>query len=953
MSNVNEKNLVLTRAQSAVISRDFVTAARLYKQLLKTDPSNVDYLRELGSIYVKNGEDAKAIPYYEQIITFYPHYVEAMNSLGAIYRRLHRYNESIEILQRALEEDRQTGSVNYNLGFTYKEMGNYDDAIEAFEIVVNENPSDVLAYNHLGKIYYEQENYQKSIASYKKGLGVDKNHPILNYNLALCYDKAQMYPDAIRCFEAALKAKPGWLDAIKDFSSLLIRCQKTKEASDIVTRSIELHPNDAKLLCLLGRIYLEQFDFTSAVKTFRRAESVDSKDIQALSGLAEALEKNEKPEEALDPVSRALEIAPDDLDIKKQYVHTLLSAKEYDAAFLNVTELAAEEDPKDLQILDLLEQYYICAEDDAKAKEYSDKITRINKHYKNHILSAAERYSQIGNNEKAEAKAKEFVAREIRNPVGYNMLGKIYTRAGNIQNAIDSYDKSRNLKKPNILADNQITKLQGMLNQPAPVPQEEPVVPQEIEQEVIVENEIAEDEIIEAETEEEPVEQDFDFDQLGGNVPLEEALVEDEMPFFDKLDELTGTPEKADPEESEAESAATQISSFDGNNGSGFGSGRGNDTTTTTSNNNFSQQWPSEGNYQNGSNYPQNYPQNDKSSVSDYVDDPFDFSQFDDAAAEESNHSSKAPMQVPQMEQAQPQQASSYPPAQQYQDQMQQKLQDAMMSSSSYAMETALNAQKIAQQLAGEQEELKSRVKTMEEQQAALQQELYTQATTTAENPVIQAVPEEEINASVITEEEDYSNPMFTETEEAYATSDFSTDDSGMFADSLSQDETEALLGMPEDLYDDNTNSSAQELIPTIEKILSDEDAANQNNDKIELFKKLLTLSDYLPDEEKEAFMSGKIRMQMEYLIAKMSGKPGLLKTSQSLIKAGVLGEEYTSVVSEDENAISNNAVRNVILTMKQLSDDLEDRNLAKALCTSADTILEQIELEDKKAQIF
>ena len=101
VNNVNEKNLILTRAQGAVISRDFPTAARLYKQLLKDDPSNVDYLKELGSIYVKNGEDAKAIPYYEQIITFYPHYIDAMTSLGAIYRRLKRYEESIEILSPA------------------------------------------------------------------------------------------------------------------------------------------------------------------------------------------------------------------------------------------------------------------------------------------------------------------------------------------------------------------------------------------------------------------------------------------------------------------------------------------------------------------------------------------------------------------------------------------------------------------------------------------------------------------------------------------------------------------------------------------------------------------------------------------------------------------------------------------------------------------------------------
>ena len=297
-NKVNEKNLILTRAQGAVISRDFPTAARLYKQLLKDDPSNVDYLKELGSIYVKNGEDAKAIPYYEQIITFYPHYIDAMTSLGAIYRRLKRYEESIEILERAVDEGRQSADVNYNLGFTYREMGNWDDAIEAFSSVVNENPSDVLAHNHLGAIYLEKKDYEKSIASFRRGLQIDPNHPILNYNLARCFSKAKMYTDSIRCFQNALKAKPGWVDAIKDFSNVLVKCQKSREASELVKHSIELHPNDTKLLGMLGNIYLDQYDYDSAEKTFKRAKKIDDQDIQILTGLSEALEKGEKPEES-------------------------------------------------------------------------------------------------------------------------------------------------------------------------------------------------------------------------------------------------------------------------------------------------------------------------------------------------------------------------------------------------------------------------------------------------------------------------------------------------------------------------------------------------------------------------------------------------------------------------------------------------------------------------------
>ena len=305
------KDLVLSKAQNAVLAHDWSTAATLYKELLRGNESNVDYLKELGSIYVKAGEDEKAIPYYEQIITFYPHYIQAMNSLGAIFRRLKRYEESIRILQRAKDEGRDTASVNYNLGFTYKEMGNFQDAIEAFNSVIAENPDDVLAYNHLGSIYLAQKDYQKSITAYKRGLQVDPNHPILNYNLACCYEAAKSYPDAVRCYNAALKTRPGWTDAIRDFSGLLIKCQQTKAAQDLVEQSIKLHPMDTNLLYLLGDIYLHQFDYKNAAHTLKKADSIKGNDIKILSALAGALEQGAKTEEALEKVLEAIDIDPE------------------------------------------------------------------------------------------------------------------------------------------------------------------------------------------------------------------------------------------------------------------------------------------------------------------------------------------------------------------------------------------------------------------------------------------------------------------------------------------------------------------------------------------------------------------------------------------------------------------------------------------------------------------
>jgi tetratricopeptide (TPR) repeat protein len=869
---VNEKNLVLTRAQSAVLSRDFVTAARLYKQLLKTDPSNVDYLRELGSIYVKNGEDSKAIPYYEQIITFYPHYVDAMNSLGAIYRRLKRYEDSIEILQRALEEDRQTGSVNYNLGFTYKEMGNYDDAIEAFEIVIAENPSDVLAYNHLGKIYFERKEYQKSINSYKRGLGVDKNHPILNYNLALCYDEAKMYPEAIRCFETALKSKPGWLDAIKDFSSLLIRCQQTKEAADIVRHSIELHPNDVKLLCLLGEIYLADYDYDSATKTFKRAKSIDANDIKVLSGLAESLEKDEKALDALEPISKAIEVSPDDLNLKKQYAYILLSAKEYDAALYNINELKEEAGENDLQVLDLYEQYYTCIGDEQKAQEYSDKIVKINKHYKNHILTAAKRYSQIGNQQKAETKAKEFIAREIRNPEGYNLLGKIYEDAGDLQSAIDTYNKSISIKIPNVHASRQLAKLNATIEVPPVI---ENVLPEEMEAVTEAEEtqEVAESEIPEEVAEEAVEEEEFDFEQMGGNIPMEEALVEEENPFFEDMENL----------DKEIEAQNEEIV----------------DNSSGPSADDFYSSAAGEG-----------YAQNDMSG---------------NGAAQNG--------------------MSQYPSYSEAEAQMQRNIQDAVMKSSNYAMEAAMTAQKMAAEIAAEQATIKDKLKSIEEQRPYM--------------PVAQ----ESFTPNPIATEPEPAFEEVTDTvadEEPFETIDDLSND--LLGESLSEDETNALLGAPDQLYDENREplSDASGLLPTIEKIISDDDLASENAEKVDLFKKLLSMSEYLPADEKEDFLSGKPRMQMEYLVAKLSGRPGLLKTAKSLIKSGVLGEEYSLPeeisLSENhvyDNGISNNLIRSVIKTMERLSINLDDKYLSRALCVFADNVLEQIEIQESKVRIF
>lgn len=994
-----EKNLILQKAKAAEMSHDFSTAARMYKQLLDDDASNVDYLKALGSIYVQSGEDEKAIPYYEQIIAYYPHYIEAMNSLGAIYRRLKRYEESINILQKALDEDRQVPSVNYNLGFTYKEMENYHDAIDAFNSVISVNPNDVLAHNHLGTIYLAQKEYQKSIASFRHGLQIDPNHPILNYNLARCYEASKNFPDAIRCYGLTLKTKPGWVDAVKDFSNLLIKCQKNKEAQELVQQTIKLHPDDVNLLCLLGKIYLCEFDYDQAVRTYKAAKEKKPEDSKVMIGLADAYDKAGKTGQAMDVILDAMDIDSGNTDLRKLYSRCLLNDGNYEEALENIQMLYSTEAGKeDLQVLDLLGQYYVSMGDEEKAKEYYTRIKQLNHHYKDFWLTAAKRFATKENWEKAEEYANKYVEQRPQNPDGYMSLGSIYEQKGDLIGAKNFFSKSLTLRDVNVFAQQKVASLTDKLNDlDMYVPLQE-IDPNEVIEEAEIEP-IDENENQTEETEDTSENEDFDFSQMGDNAPAEET--EEDKDYFETLannvedeyakDEEEDTFEIQDPDKFDF---ADEETSFD-----------------------FDQR-------------------------EDYID-PLKKQDDRDFFGRDSDSIAKAEQAI---EEALPEMKN---------------IQENAKDSAQVAREAAADAKRLMDQLQTQQammqEQLLAQQEMMNEQMKHNAQNMVKEAVCDFLETTPEPEPEPEIESTTVPEPEpepEVSAPV--ESEESVPSEnldddvpfDFGPDPVTVTEDELKEEEEPEVIPEPEisvnaDLsFDDEFASSlgdepetfassapsvepapvetpvdsdfeaefesgiesgieapaeievetgvepeveapaepeteveapaepeeesepeeefveegitVEEMLEKIQRILNDDELAQENAEKLELFRTLRVLCNFLPESEKNSFQTCRIRMMIEYIIEKLSGKPGLLKTTQSLIKSGVLGEEYETQLSKEcEQEMGNELIRKVILDMKHMSEALEDKSLAKSLSITADGILEQIELKNQKSAIF
>ena len=1012
---MTEKELNLTKAQNAVLSHDWGTAARLYKLLLKDDDSNITYLKALANVYVKSNEDEKAIPYYEQIINFYPHDIEAMNSLGAIYRRIKQYQKSVEILKKA-QNEQNISSVNYNLGFTFKEMGNYEDAIECFESVITENPDDVLTYNHLGSIYLQQKNYEKSVNSFKHGLQVDQNHPILNYNLARCYAESKNYRDSIKYFEKALRTRPGWIEAVRDFSDVLVKCQKNSSAQELVERTIKMHPQNADLLCILGNIFLSQFDYDNAVKTFEKAEEIEPNDIKILMGFSEALEKGDRIDEALEKAVEAADLSPLNPDVRKRYIHTLLSAQKYDQALEHVKELE-ETEGDDLQVLDLYGQYYICRGNEEVANLYYQKIKEKNQEYDDYILNASDRFMQTGNLDKAEEYAKKFVAKREKIPEGYNQLGQIYVAKGEWNKAKSVLEKSSTFRNPNVLAKKKLERVNTEINNNptfAQMPsfdfsslqkEDDIILSQsdfetddsdlrkndnsyeeaikslsltdseneninvnyetidkntwnEIDGEknsnvlengnLIEENDTNDDfnqndlqvndendvkenqtvEIIESGNENEDFstqeddndevfdEKTFDFSQFGDLPGLNETLCEDDEEFWSEFDD-----DNVNENENSSENLTSEL-----------------DETKPVRNQNDEEMDLAQ------------IPQNFENKMNELASDAFEkMSKIVDKATEISNSEIAQKQREIENKTAVLGALNSADTALQVAMKTQQIVKNLEEKQKNFEEEFLTKSEKMIQEAVDKKFEEEAEINGVESDFADVEEFIEQEDEVTESEPEFADVDElcsqETENDVEETEFAEVSEFVEAENDDVDAESDFAD------VEEFIEQEDEVTESEPEfadvdELCSQETENDVEEteFAEVGEFVEAENDDVDGNIDMEDVcdFKNLRAIFEYLPENGKDSFVSNRIRMVVEYVIAKTSGKRGLLKTAKMWRKSAHL-DNYEA--QNDEDKVTAKEIYDLVKYLKTLANELEDKEISKAICESADNVLIRIQL--------
>lgn len=199
---------ILERALHAQQARDFATAERLCKQVLRSNPAHGDALDVLGVVYLLSGDAEAAAKMLTRAVKAAPGSVQAHVNLGIALTRTGDGDGALAAYRTALQIDPNYADAHFRLGNLLADAGDNRNAIHHLERGLALQPGRRGGYNDLGIALTGDGRHADAVAAYRKGLAADPNDSGALNNLGLALSELGDIDDAVEIYTRAVASAP-------------------------------------------------------------------------------------------------------------------------------------------------------------------------------------------------------------------------------------------------------------------------------------------------------------------------------------------------------------------------------------------------------------------------------------------------------------------------------------------------------------------------------------------------------------------------------------------------------------------------------------------------------------------------------------------------------------------------------------------------------------------------
>jgi tetratricopeptide (TPR) repeat protein len=252
-------------------------AERVYAELLKHDPTDVDVLISSAA---------------------------ALRDLGRPEAALVRASAALAVRPNAVACCHQ--------GAALRDLKRFTAALASFDQAAALDPQCVEAHNYRGLTLQQLERLAESLASFDAALALRPQSAELHSNRGNLLRRLRRFPEALASYDRAISLNPGFAAAWNNRGLVLQTLGQHREAADSYRHALELRPDFADAHNNLGTVQCELGELASALASCRRALALRPGMRGVHGNLGNVLRDLGRPQEALAEFELALREAPRD-----------------------------------------------------------------------------------------------------------------------------------------------------------------------------------------------------------------------------------------------------------------------------------------------------------------------------------------------------------------------------------------------------------------------------------------------------------------------------------------------------------------------------------------------------------------------------------------------------------------------------------------------------------------
>src|SRR5262249_3605923 len=237
------KDELMSRAEAAFAARQWDQAEMDYRKVLSLVPEDLAALRQLGMIYLDQGQIVQAYPLLKKGAELQPEDPEIQLKLGQIYLAGRDYTQARDAAAQVLEKQPGNGQALLLLADASRTPDDIEDARKRIQSL-REKDEDRSSYHlALGALDVQQNDLGRAESEFKTAVNLDPKSTEAHVALGAIYWSRNDLKEADQAFKTAVELAPPRSPARLRYVDFLLKTGANAEAKKILEETNQKHPD--------------------------------------------------------------------------------------------------------------------------------------------------------------------------------------------------------------------------------------------------------------------------------------------------------------------------------------------------------------------------------------------------------------------------------------------------------------------------------------------------------------------------------------------------------------------------------------------------------------------------------------------------------------------------------------------------------------------------------------